>query len=682
MLRLLLASCSLLGLASVGTPVLAQGISVTLAPGQQIGPIVGPCPQGGTFADGCQALLASGQLGVNPQFSSYIGFVTHAQQSGQTWQIGQLSQPQPWNIAGVNYAIGPSIARAALLNPIDNLPSGCTKDTSQIILGVQYDYVRCTLTQTYDIEGYDFHPQSGTDAGQCIVLRFQNATGITVKNNHIQDDTGCVGPTATFTGTIAGTALTFPSVTTGNVVVGQLVLGSGVTANTKIVSGAGLSWQVNNNQNVGPVSMNVSSGAFNNTVVISNSTSIPFTFQSNEVDGNCHNSTVQFANPGIDVSDARAGSSSTRTIQYNYFHGQCNRPGGSQDGSEVLQFNVFDDWCVNCSVTGLHGEVWETQTTTGTCTTSCTLVNVPSVVDDFNTIVLPAIASNGFTGPFFILGGRVGSSVTAGEVVGNTIIVNNFSAPITGFTYDNTSGVLTLSTGSTSLPVGEQIAVVNVTGTGSFAAAQGTFTTVTGTGVNAVAYNIGANLNPLTITGGNIQAVSASYAIMETSAQQFGTIKVAMNYVDTTGAIAGKCIVQGAGSSNGWTGNTVGNVLTITGSPTPANPGILVPGAVITGGTLVPPPTGTYPALAAFGGTCGGSSCTGFGLAGTYLLNSSPTNSVATSGNSYTPQSVVGTWTVPTDAPPHLGGTMNWNLLTNSAIKGFSDSNNDGAPSC
>lgn len=54
---------------------------------------------------------------------------------------------------------------------------------------------------------------------------------------------------ASFTGAITGTALTVSGVT-GNITIGQTVLGSGVTAGTVIQSGSGTSWVVNNSQTV------------------------------------------------------------------------------------------------------------------------------------------------------------------------------------------------------------------------------------------------------------------------------------------------------------------------------------------------------------------------------------------------------------------------------------------------
>lgn len=59
-----------------------------------------------------------------------------------------------------------------------------------------------------------------------------------------------VGTTATATGGISGTTMTLASVNSGTVAIGMTITGSGVSANTRIVSGSGLSWVVNVSQNV------------------------------------------------------------------------------------------------------------------------------------------------------------------------------------------------------------------------------------------------------------------------------------------------------------------------------------------------------------------------------------------------------------------------------------------------
>ena len=54
------------------------------------------------------------------------------------------------------------------------------------------------------------------------------------------------------TGTISGTALTFSSLSSGTVAIGQQVTGVGVTASTYITGGSGTNWTVNISQSVGP----------------------------------------------------------------------------------------------------------------------------------------------------------------------------------------------------------------------------------------------------------------------------------------------------------------------------------------------------------------------------------------------------------------------------------------------
>lgn len=61
-------------------------------------------------------------------------------------------------------------------------------------------------------------------------------------------------PTATFTGVIAGTALS-TSAETGTIAIGQFVFGTGVASGTYIVSGAGSSWVVSVSQTVASTSM-------------------------------------------------------------------------------------------------------------------------------------------------------------------------------------------------------------------------------------------------------------------------------------------------------------------------------------------------------------------------------------------------------------------------------------------
>ena len=74
---------------------------------------------------------------------------------------------------------------------------------------------------------------------------------------------------ASFTGVIAGTALTVSSVT-GTVAIGQQIFGPGVAEGTTILSGSGTSWVLNNMQTVGSEAMTACAPAQNNVQVQSN----------------------------------------------------------------------------------------------------------------------------------------------------------------------------------------------------------------------------------------------------------------------------------------------------------------------------------------------------------------------------------------------------------------------------
>ena len=66
---------------------------------------------------------------------------------------------------------------------------------------------------------------------------------------------------AVFTGTITGTALNISSVSTGAVAIGQILSGSGVTPGTIVISGAGTAWVVSPSQSTGSVVMTATSNA-------------------------------------------------------------------------------------------------------------------------------------------------------------------------------------------------------------------------------------------------------------------------------------------------------------------------------------------------------------------------------------------------------------------------------------
>lgn len=86
---------------------------------------------------------------------------------------------------------------------------------------------------------------------------------------------------------------------------------------------------------------------------------------------------------------------------------------------------------------------------------------------------------------------------------------------ISSGTYNNTSGVVVLTMSSSiTFSAGDSITVASLTGTGSFASLDGTFTTIPTTSGTTVTYNAGAGLGASTITGGNVTVGgSASQAL-------------------------------------------------------------------------------------------------------------------------------------------------------------------------
>ena len=73
---------------------------------------------------------------------------------------------------------------------------------------------------------------------------------------------------AEFTGSIAGTTLTVSAVASGAITVGKVITGAGVTAGTKIVDGAGLSWTVSISQTVASTAMSIAVDTARSTVAL------------------------------------------------------------------------------------------------------------------------------------------------------------------------------------------------------------------------------------------------------------------------------------------------------------------------------------------------------------------------------------------------------------------------------
>jgi len=114
-------------------------------------------------------------------------------------------------------------------NPVNN-PHG----TSSII---QSDSTGTVDVGLLKVQGYPIITTNSGNTNYQITFGFPGATSAT--------------NTATFTGSISGTALTISSsVTGGSIMIGMLVTGSGVTASTVITGGSGTAWTVYPSQTV------------------------------------------------------------------------------------------------------------------------------------------------------------------------------------------------------------------------------------------------------------------------------------------------------------------------------------------------------------------------------------------------------------------------------------------------
>lgn len=140
----------------------------------------GACPQGGNLGDGCPGAPLNGSF-QEPDF-----FNT-ARQSGQTY----VTRP-PWNVAGVDYAVGYNTA-TTLADPSTathgtgpgQLPVGCTYAATGGTGGGPR--VLCKSNVSPSIRDFDFSLHG------CIQLTFANTvTGeMTVANNYFKNGPGC-----------------------------------------------------------------------------------------------------------------------------------------------------------------------------------------------------------------------------------------------------------------------------------------------------------------------------------------------------------------------------------------------------------------------------------------------------------------------------------------------------------
>lgn len=134
--------------------------AVLAASGGWIHGTVSNCPMGLSYPDGC----VGAPVGGNVQYSNF--FTSRALQSGQTY----TTRP-PWNVAGVDYAIGISASAFPLKDPTTApLPTGCSFASNTVTCG------GTAADITFD--GWDFGLHN------CTYLNFQGtATGNLIVRN-------------------------------------------------------------------------------------------------------------------------------------------------------------------------------------------------------------------------------------------------------------------------------------------------------------------------------------------------------------------------------------------------------------------------------------------------------------------------------------------------------------------
>lgn len=128
------------------------------------------CPQGFAYGDGCQSAPRNGSVQHSDFFTSY------ALQSGQAY----VARP-PWNVAGVDYAVGYPTTTVFKNPNVDALPTGCAKNGSPVQIVCQNSSANVTF------DGWDFSLNS------CIHLQTNaNYTGnLTIKNSKFGYGSNC-----------------------------------------------------------------------------------------------------------------------------------------------------------------------------------------------------------------------------------------------------------------------------------------------------------------------------------------------------------------------------------------------------------------------------------------------------------------------------------------------------------
>ncbi len=153
------------------------------------------CPFGSGLGDGCPA--PGGGTFTNPNF-----FSGYAQQSGQTWgnKNGNTGCPATsknchplWNVAGVDYPIGPYTPVAKMADPAVAVPANCAYHASGAHFSPQAPYLECGIEPTIDVtvNGLDFASRFGH---KCVFFQIRPhfKAKWRIENSHFaMDDPAC-----------------------------------------------------------------------------------------------------------------------------------------------------------------------------------------------------------------------------------------------------------------------------------------------------------------------------------------------------------------------------------------------------------------------------------------------------------------------------------------------------------
>lgn len=140
------------------------------------------CPNGIGLGDGCPA-PNGGSFAIGNFFNGY------ANQMGQPYAANRPA----WNVAGVDFQIGPWTAVSAMTDIATWSGAGCTYTGGNAPV--------LTCTSSADVEGYNFAAENGHN---CVNIEIDPAaTGnIVIKNNNLVADTSCLSHVAVSTAAI------------------------------------------------------------------------------------------------------------------------------------------------------------------------------------------------------------------------------------------------------------------------------------------------------------------------------------------------------------------------------------------------------------------------------------------------------------------------------------------------